>query len=339
MSRTGPRALVTGGAGFLGRHFTLELLRRGYDVTAVDVASLTQLFHASVDAEVNVPLSARLDLREYLAAVKTDVRPDLVVHCAATGPHRRAIDTEPGNLAYNVALDAALFEWATRARPGRVIYVSSSAVYPVRLQTAVVDPRPLTEDDQRLHMLDSWADVGSPDGSYGWTKLIGERMAARTVECGVPVTIVRPFSGYGSDQSADFPFGAFVDRALRRADPFEVWGSADQVRDWIHVDDVVAGALRLAEVGELGPVNLCTGRRTSMRHLVELITTATSDSDYRPEVLVDEDAPLGVHHRVGDPERLLRHYVPAVSLETGIRRALAERPVGDPAKTVRGGDA
>src|SRR5207237_490286 len=76
--------------------------------------------------------------------------------------------------------------------------------------------------------------------------------------CGVPVTVVRPYSGYGEDQRADWPFGAYVARARRRADPFEIWGDGTQVRDWIHAADVVAGAPAVAEGATGAPVSRCT---------------------------------------------------------------------------------
>ena len=64
---------------------------------------------------------------------------------------------------------------------------------------------------------------------------------------GVPVTIVRPFSGYGPDQDTTYPFTAFAERAARRADPFDVWGDGQQVRDFVHVTDIVNATLALVD--------------------------------------------------------------------------------------------
>src|SRR6185369_16127194 len=130
-------------------------------------------------------------------------RYDLVVHAASRSPHRVAIDTQPASHIYNQLLDAAMFDWVVRTKQGRVLYLSSCAA----------------------------ADA-EPD-AYGLLKLTGERMAVQARAAGVPVTVVRPYSGYGEDQSEDFPFRAFVERARRREDPFDVWGDGKQVRDWI----------------------------------------------------------------------------------------------------------
>jgi len=287
-------ALVTGSAGFVGRHMVAELERRGWQVSGVDIAD-------GVDA---------LEVFQGDTSVF-----DLVVHAAARAPHRAAIDGRPATMAYNLMLDAAMFDWAVRTGQRRVLYPSSSAAYPVDLQNDYATARPLHEDDIRggAH------NIGRPDAGYGWTKLTGEQMAAAAAAAGLAVHVVRPFSGYGEDQGADWPFGAFVGRARRREDPFRVWGSGEQVRDWIHISDVAAGALAVVDADERRPVNLCTGVGTSMRDLVALICQAAG---YRPDFATVPDAPAGVAYRVGDPARMLQHYQPRVSLAEGVARAM-----------------
>ena len=115
------KALVTGSAGFAGRHFREALHHRGWDVTGIDIA------------EGN-------DARDFFSA--SGDRFDLVVHCAAVVGGRALIDGPPLALAVNLELDAAMFRWALRTRPGRVIYLSSPAAYPVALQG---EPRLLAE--------------------------------------------------------------------------------------------------------------------------------------------------------------------------------------------------
>lgn len=291
-------ALVTGSSGFVGRHMAAELLRRGWDVIGVD----------KLDA------GGRPVDRDALRIFRTDSgrRYDLVVHCAARAPHRAAIDGEPMNLAYNLQLDSAMFDWAVRTGQKRVLYLSSSAVYPVLLQDG--DP------PVRLHEVNTDMAHGiMPDAAYGWTKLTGEKTAAAAAAVGLAVHVVRPFSGYGEDQSTDFPFGAFLARALRQADPFTIWGMGDQVRDWIHVDDVVAGALAVVDADVREPVNLCTGRGTSMTELAGMIV---SEVGYQPWIDYACNAPRGVAYRVGDPSRFHDIYVPTVSLEEGVARAV-----------------
>lgn len=285
------RALVTGAAGFVGRHMTRALLGRGWDVARCDTV---------------------LGWDAY-AAFAGDTVYDLVVHAAAVEPHRAAIDTKPMHRAENLRLDAAMFAWAVRTGQRRVVYLSSPAAYPVALQDGARWDR-LTEEDIDLTR------AQEPDAAYGWTKLTGERMAAAAASIGLAVHVVRPFSGYGEDQREDWPFGAFTARARRREDPFVIWGDGSQVRDWIHIDDVVAGTLAVVDNDVREPVNLCTGVGTSM---VDLVRLACKVADYSPVIELHPDKPTGVQYRVGDPTRMNEVYTAEVSLDEGVRRALA----------------
>ncbi len=301
------KALVTGAAGFLGRHVVRELGgRRAWSLRRVDI---------------NWPDGSSEDALDFFRTDNTHYA--LVVHCAAAEPHRAAIDGKPMLLAANLQLDAAMFEWAVRTGT-RVLYISSSAAYPVRMQTGrphhrigpVRGDTPLREDDINLFGAEQ------PDANYGWSKLTGERLARAAADHGLPVHVVRPFSGYGEDQSLNFPFPAIVDRA-RRGD-LTVWGPPGQTRDWIHVSDLVAGALAVVDHDERRPVNLCTGRGVEMGQLA--LAVAAQAGQPGPPVTYLEDKPTGVMYRVGDPTRMLEHYQPKVTLEEGITRALRRNP-------------
>lgn len=304
------RAFVTGDRGFLGRHIAAELRRRGYRVVGCDVKE-----GRSGDCR-----------RVFAEDIRTRTLPhyDLVVHCAAVVGGRAVIDGDPLATAESLAIDADMFRWAAVARPGRVLYFSSSAAYPVAYQTGELDAVRLGEE-----LIDGPRVVWEPDQVYGWTKVTGELLASRLRAAGVPVTVVRPFSGYGEDQDETYPFRALMDRVrgLEQGRPLEVWGPGTQVRDWIHVDDVVAGALAVADSGTEDPVNLCTGRPTSFVELAELMLRAAGKWNLSSSIHAQPDKPAGVAYRVGDPARMLRYYTPTVTLEDGIRRAVGVAPL------------
>lgn len=297
------RALVTGSAGFLGRHFVRALADRGYTVVRVDSARTG-------------PASYAVDAHDvFRGNAVAGIGFDLVVHCAAVEPHRAAIDGNPMHLAQNLMLDAAMFDWAVRTGQRRVLYISSSAAYPVMLQSD--GTHHLSEQD--IAPPTDAGLIGAPDAGYGWLKLTGERLAADAARAGLPVHIVRPFSGYGEDQGENWPFGAFAARARRREDPFVIWGDGTQVRDWIHVSDLVAGALAVVEQDVREPVNLCTGAGTGMAELVALFC---KEAGYSPDVELRADKPAGVAYRVGDPGRFHAIYQPKVGIDEGVARAL-----------------
>lgn len=295
------RALVTGATGFVGRHMLPALTARGYDVAGID----SNNGYGSIDCRA-------------MFSADYSERYDLVVHLAANVGGRRSIDNTPLWVAQNLGIDAAMFAWAVRTHQPRVVYYSSSAAYPVGFQRVWGDGRPmfgpLAETDIDLD------EPELPDGTYGWAKLTGERLAQYAAAAGVRVHVFRPFSGYGTDQGEDYPFGAFLARVRRQEDPFDIWGPGTQVRDWIHIDDVVAGTLAAVEHDLPGPVNLCTGVGADFRTLARMFAGA---GDYQPEYRHLEAEPTGVMYRVGDPTLLNTFYQPTVDLAEGIRRALA----------------
>jgi nucleoside-diphosphate-sugar epimerase len=285
------RALVTGSAGFIGRNFVSRLRADGYDVTTVDIA---------------YPGVRSMDCRTFFACDTS--RYDLVVHCAAVIPDRQQREDHPLAIAENLELDSAMFRWALRTRPAKVVYFSSCAAYPL----TILD-RPMHESDINLD------DPRGPDALYGWEKLTGEILARAAAADGLDVTVFRPFSGYGTDQSLDYPSPSFIARARDHADPFDIWGDGAQVRDWIHVDDIVGAVLAAIRYHIGGPINLGWGEPVSMGELVMQVCEAAG---YTPRINLRLDAPTGARWRVADAARMLSFYAPTVTLEEGIRRAL-----------------
>lgn len=285
-------ALVTGDDGFVGRHMRNALSDRGYWVQGCDI----------VYGE---------DCRQLFAS-GTRVF-DLVVHCAAVVGGRLTISGDPLALAVDLAIDSDMFRWAQRTRQRRVVYFSSSAAYPTHLQTT--PGASLRESDINL----SRRILGVPDLTYGWAKLTGEMLAAHT---DIPVHIFRPFSGYGEGQTDDYPFPAYINRAVDRDDPFVVWGDGEQARDFVHIDDVVGAVFAAVDQDFRLPLNIGTGRPTTFKQLAAMVT---EEVGYLPEVTTDMSKPTGPAWRVADTERLRSVYEPRVSLEEGVRRSLANR--------------
>lgn len=289
------KALVTGAAGFVGRHMMAGLCSRGWDVIGIDIRDVPGIFCS--------------DARKIFSHGAT--RYDLVVHCAYHVGGRAGIDGEPQFLSWNLELDAKLFDWAVRTEQGRVLYYSSSAAYPVSLQQAG-STISLSEA-----MIGEWPI--QPDGRYGWAKLTGERLADAATLSGLRVHVVRPFSGYGGDQDKIYPFPAILRRVL--SGELSVWGPPGQCRDWIHIDDVVGCSLAVVDQDVDGPVNICSGVGVEMGDLaIRMATIAGVTRWGPPKYMVDK--PTGVMMRVGDPTRMLEIYRPKIGLDDGISRAI-----------------
>lgn len=314
------KVLVTGSRGFVGRNMVGELTERGHDVHGVDIEESRFSSEWNMDA---------VDF--FRTTLSRGIHWDLVVHCAYNIGGRAGIEGRAGYLAKNMMLDAGLFDWADPDYIGQVLYFSSSAVYPVWLQSeAFADPTQLRPVRLKEALTDGDAAYrGVPDGRYGFAKMAGEELAQSYRDRGGLVTVVRPFSGYGADQSLDYPFPAFVKRAkderVQLTDQFEIWGSARSTRDWIHIDDVVNGALQIAQSQVarrfFTPVNLCTGRSTMFGELAGMMLKAAGVPGI--PIVERKDRPTGVFNRVGDPTKMLAYYTPQVSLEDGIQEAFS----------------
>lgn len=284
------KILITGDEGFVGTNFKKHLDKKNNQITGIDIKN-------------------GRDVRDFFA--KDDTKFDVVIHLAAIVGGRATIEGNPLAVASDLAIDADLFQWALRTRPGHLVYFSSSAAYPIFLQRA--------EYKQKLKEWDINLDhIRTPDLTYGWAKLSGEKLASYARAEGLNITILRPFSGYGTDQSLDYPFPSFIKRGREKESPFNVWGKGTQVRDFIHIEDIVRATFE-AITNKVEVSNLCSGRATSFIELAELVMM---QAGYLAEIKTNPTAPVGVAYRVGDTRKMLSFYEPRISLEEGIDRAL-----------------
>jgi nucleoside-diphosphate-sugar epimerase len=304
-------SLITGGLGFVGRHIAAQCLKQGHEVYIVDTSHEPCTQH-------NKRIVVREDIRKWMSTIGTVAAPDYIFHCAAVVGGRANIDGNPLAVAQNLSIDAEFFRWVAglKKKPQRVVYFSSSAVYPVNRQTKEFHS-PLEETFAPESSRDVYL---KPDGTYGLSKMVGELLAQIAVaKHNVPVVIYRPFSGYGEDQSLDYPFPSIIKRIVEGNNPVDVWGDGNQVRDWIHIDDIVEAVLTTMMVLEPGNViNLGTGLATSFADLVRMAGFVLKRKELA--ITPHRDKPEGCFWRVANVSKMHKLYVPFVSLEEGIKR-------------------
>jgi nucleoside-diphosphate-sugar epimerase len=326
------KVFITGGLGFVGRHFAKRLLDDGHTVAIVDdLSSGTELhdwmfkpngWDEKTRSIPNLQLMIS-DCRAWFRAAGPGSlwsadKFDLIIHCAAIVGGRIKIEEDPLRVATDLAIDSEFFMWLAdcKATRTKVIYFSSSAVYPLELQTR----------ERHLPLSESFVNFNStrwakPDLTYGFVKLAGEYLAKFAAEkYGLDVVIYRPFGGYGTDQHSTYPFSAIIRRVLADNNPVVVWGSGEQKRDFIHVDDVVGCVLQTNS--KLSPgeaMNIGSGIPTSFFELATLVAKLAGKD---VSVINDVNRPEGVFSRVSDPFQMERLYKLKVSLAEGIERAL-----------------
>ncbi len=303
------RVLVTGAAGFLGRWFVRHHLAQGDQVIGVDDLSNE---HSYWPDELPETQRVNIDLAKWLK--RTSTRFDLAYHFAAPVGGRLRIEYDPLFNADSLRIDSEFFRWAV-GKVGIVIYPSSSAVYGTMLQ----EGRGFRLEEGMFHPESmNWL---APDEMYGFTKMVGEFLAWKASGYGLNTLCIRPFSGYGEGQSMEYPVPSILARAKARENPLTVWGSGQQKRDFIHVEDLVNATIARLNAGIRGyqNMNIGSGQATSF---LEVARHAAALVGYDPTISTDLSKPVGVATRFSDSSQMFAYYTPAITLNQGLGRVL-----------------
>lgn len=285
--------LITGHLGFVGRSF-LRYFNGNHNIVGID-------------------LKEGNDCRDFFK--HSTQRFDLVIHLAAIVGGRETIENEPLSVATDLSIDSEFFNWVIKTKQPRVVYFSSSAAYPVYLQHPELKYQ-LKESDINLD------DIRLPDYTYGWAKLTGEYLAKFVRQQGTRVYVFRPFSGFGADQDLTYPFPSFIRRIQQRVSEFEIWGDGTQVRDFIHMEDIVEAVMTVVDNDiQIDALNLGSGIATSFNELANIMFNV---SNWQPQNGIKHllEKPIGVSYRVCDPSLMLSIYKPKYTLEERIEQIL-----------------
>lgn len=332
--------IVSGGCGFVGRNMVKRLYQTTQDniifidnllvgthpSTWLDVPSVSKVGNFEIFGEDKRLIFIEDDFRflmrnmlddpEYFERTFYNKPEDIqdVYHFAAIVGGRVTIDGDPMKVALDLSIDAEFFYWCTRFKPKRILYPSSSAAYPVNLQTesgAIA----LKESDIDFN------NMGKPDMTYGWSKLTGEYLAQIAAQYyDLSVTCIRPFSGYGEDQDLTYPIPAIARRVASREDPIEVWGTGKQGRDFVHIDDVLdCVEIAMDKITDGTAINIGMGRLTSF---LEIIDVLSDIAGYKPIIKQLLDKPVGVHSRYCDMTYVKKTlgWEATISMEEGMKR-------------------
>ncbi|MER3408850.1 MAG: UDP-glucose 4-epimerase [Thermoleophilia bacterium] len=293
------RAIVTGGAGFIGSHVAEALLARGDEVVVVD--------DLSTGRRENVPDGARLveaDIRDGdLGHVFREVKPHVCFHMAAQADVRVSVERPLEDASVNVLGTVQVLE-AARGTGARVVFASTGGAIYGECE------RPASEDDPAL-----------PVSPYGAAKLAAESyLATYNRLYGAAHVALRYGNVYGPRQDPHGEAGVvaiFLGR-LARGEPCRIFGDGRQTRDYVYIDDVVSATLAAAERAG-GVYNVGTGRETSVLELYErcrLVAGVQAEPELAPPRLGE------LRRSILDPERALREleWRAEVSLDEGLRR-------------------
>jgi len=292
----GRDVLVTGGASFIGSHLVDALVQRGARLRVVDDLSSGKLENIQQHIGTGVVDFQRGDLKDAETARRAVEGIEVVFHLAADHGGRGYVDLHQVNCSTNLWLDALVFTVAQEAGVEKLVYASSGCVYPNFLQA---DPH------KEVYLTEAMA--GPPydaDNLYGWAKLMGElSLRAYCRESGLKAVSCRYFTVYGPRGVENHAVMAMIARAFIRENPFVVWGTGEQIRNWTYVTDIVEGTLLAAErIDDGTAVNLGTMERVRVIDAVKEVLRYTG---HQATLTFDPTMPTGPYNRVAD-HRLAR---------------------------------
>ncbi len=320
--------LVTGGASFIGSHLVDTLIRNGAQVKVADDFSsgkLSNLEYPFVKKEANRWTHKNLtvnkgDLKDRNFTRRMIDGIDLVFHLAALHGGRGYIDSHPAECCSNMILDQLVFEEACKAGVKKVCFASSACVYPSYLQDKTGSNYLLKEEDADPFVRDkAFADL-----EYGWSKLMGEMaLKAYYKEYGVKTSAVRIFTAYGPRENETHAIIALIAKALAKLDPYIIWGTGEQDRNFTYVQDIVDAFVLASEKIEDGsPVNAGRNDRITINQVAEMIFDIVG---WRPKkTQYDQSKPQGVASRAADltkAEQVLR-FLPKVGYKEGFKKTI-----------------
>lgn len=314
MNHEGPRVVVCGAGGFIGGHLVRNLRQRGVNVTrAVDVKPLEEWHQLTKGVE-----NLSLDLRELQNGLVALHGADHVYQLAAEMGGMGFIETNKTVCMLNVLISTHTLLAAQKSGVSRFFYASSACVYNGEKQS-----RPNV-----VALRESDAYPAQPEDGYGWEKLFSERMCRHfEQDFGLVCRVARFHNVYG-------PWGTWnggrekapaaicrkvIEAKLSGNHEITIWGSGEQTRSFMFIDDCIEGTQRIMNSDIEEPVNLGSSELVSINQLVDV---AEEIGGVRLRRQYDLRAPQGVNGRNSDNTMILERlgWQPSIRLRHGLER-------------------
>lgn len=300
------KAVVTGGAGFIGSHLAETLVRQSYQVIVLDDLSTGKIENLKSLPQESVEFTqgSVTDL-SLLQRVFTDV--DYVFHQAALPSVPRSVENPLSSHEVNVTGTLNVLWTAKEKGVRKVIYASSCSVY---------------GDSPALPKREDM--TPNPRSPYAVTKLAGEYYCRLFQEVyHLPTVCLRYFNVYGPRQNPDAQYAAvipaFISRVAQGSPPV-IFGDGEQTRDFVFIEDVVSANILSAESNATGIFNIGQGNNISINRLAELIA-GLMGKKIKP--VHQAPRPGDVKHSLADITKArVFGYAPKYDLEQGLTKLL-----------------
>lgn len=319
---SGARTIVTGGASFIGSRLVEKLVDLGAEVVVVDDFSTGLNENLASVADVVSIVAGDLADPSFVESIRFE-GVSKVFHLAAIHGGRGFIESQQNRILTNLVIDQNVFRAAVASGVETIVHASSACAYPTSLQSSETSRNLLSEGQANFESQGS----AFPDGVYGWVKLMGEFQLQNLIS-GTETRgrSARIFTAYGERENESHAAIALTAKALLRMDPFPVWGSGNQTRNFTYVSDTVHGLVLLGSDSRELQFDVFNVGQDIHWTVSEFLEQVFIHSGFKPTELVFQgDRPTGVGSRASDNSKMREVFgwAPEVDIAKGVQKTVA----------------
>jgi len=314
------RVLVTGGAGFIGSSLVKRLVLEGFHVKVIDNlwrGKLDNLINSDGLSVIDLQNDFHLaDLTDYNKCIELIKNVDWVYHLAdIVAGIQFVFGNESFVFRQNILINTNVLSACISNHIPNYVYVGTACSYPKHLQMTKEGIVSLREEQVY---------PAEPESGYGWSKLMGEYEAELAqMSRKINIGLLRFHNVYGPNAAFRGEDAQVLPSLIRKAvmfpdEPFIVWGSGNQYRDFVYIDDVVDALILMGKQGmNKGVIQIGSEKATTVREVAEMIVRISGKII---DLKFDLDKPEGDRGRIAICERArnILGWKPSISLEKGL---------------------
>lgn len=308
----GAKVLVTGGSGFIGANLVKKMLSLGANVRA----TIHNKDPVIKDEKIEYIKCDLLNMSDCKRSVEGR---EFVFMCAANTSGAAVIASTPlVHVTPNIIMNTQILEAAYLAKVKKFIFLSSNAAYPA------TGDRPVREDEMFN---------GDPYDTYfgvGWMKRFGEvlcRLYSEKLKNPMPTVVLRPSNIYGPYDDFDFAtshvMAATIRKVVERHNPIKIWGTGNDVRDLIYIDDFIDAMISAAQkIATHDSINIAYGKGYTVKEVLGIAMKV--DGYNNPEITYDTTKPSMIPIRLIDTKKAEKvlGFKAVTGLEEGITKTI-----------------